>query len=178
MVEAGVFLAVAQLLSYIKLFEAPFGGSVTAASMLPVLLFAVRWGARWGLGAGLAYGVLQFLLGPQWIPPIANQLLAYASVIFLDYLAAFGVLGLAGLFKRRTWGLLWGSLAGISARFLVHFVSGLILWGSAVEDMPAWLYSLAYNGSYLGPELVICLAAALVLTRPLSRYITGHDIGL
>lgn len=174
--EAGIFIAMAQLLSYVKLYESPYGGSVTAAAMLPILLFAVRWGSKWGTGAAVVYGALQFLLGSMYPAPFTSKILAYGAVIVLDYLVAYGVLGLAGLFKSYRWGLVLGSAVGISARFAVHLVSGVLLWYEYAEDMPVWLYSLVYNGTYLGPELGICVALSLVLLLPLEPYITGRDL--
>ncbi len=176
LVEAGVFIAIAQLLSYVTLFHAPFGGSITAASMLPVLFFAVRWGPAWGIGAGVVYGLLQFLLGVKYPAPMTNQVLAYGLVLLLDFIAAFGVLGLAGFFKGRRYGLIWGCAAGISARFAMHFVSGLLLWHSYADPLPPWLYSLSYNGVYMSFEFIICAAVALVIAKPLEAYITGRDI--
>ena len=171
LVEAGVMIALAQLLSYIKFFEMPLGGSITPASMLPILFFAVRWGPRWGLGAGVTYGLLQFLLDAKYPSPVFDiPVLAYGLVMVLDYLVAFGALGLAGFFKGRRLALVWGVLVGACARFAVHFVSGLILWATS------WLYSLGYNGGYMGVETAICLVLALAISGPLKKYIEGRDI--
>jgi len=192
LVEAGVMIALAQLLSYIKFFEMPLGGSITPASMLPILFFAVRWGTRWGLGAGVTYGLLQFLLGTKWPSPVfaGTPVLAYGLVLILDYLVAFGALGLAGLFKGFSWrlrlykeadgnieksheihlALPLGILLGTCARFAAHFVSGLILWSAS------WIYSLSYNGAYMSVETAICLILALAVSGPLKKYIEGRDI--
>ncbi|HQI17394.1 MAG TPA: energy-coupled thiamine transporter ThiT, partial [Bacillota bacterium] len=90
--EAGVMIAAAQILSYVKIFEAPYGGSVTAGSMIPIIVFSLRWGVRYGLLAGTAYGILQFLLG--------GAIYSYHIIsILFDYVVAFGLLGLAGSFR-------------------------------------------------------------------------------
>ncbi len=176
--EAGILLAAAQLLSFIKLSpEWLQGGSVTAASMLPVLIFAVRWGAPWGLCAGSAFGLLQFLLGTKYASAaIASEVLSYFAVFLLDYLLAYGVLGLAGFFKGRRWGLFFGITVGATARFLAHFVSGLILWSSYAGEEGAFVYSLGYNGSYMGIELAICLVVAVCIYKPLKRYLVTEPI--
>ena len=91
LVEAGVMIALAQVLSYVVIYQMPQGGSVTAGSMVPILLFAVRWGTAQGLLAGAVYGILQFILGPKWSYHIIS--------ILFDYIVAFACLGLAGMFR-------------------------------------------------------------------------------
>ena len=177
LVEAGVMIALAMLLSLIKLYQLPQSGSITPASMLPILFFAVRWGVRPGLSAGFAYGLLQFLVSSMYPSPLfEDPFLALGSVIVLDYLLAFGVLGLAGLFKGRRFSLPLGVLTGGFLRFIVHYISGVILWSSFAGDVPAWLYSLIYNGSFMGVEIAICMVAALALMKPLDRFVEGRDI--
>ena len=172
--EAAMMVALAQVLSYVKLAEAPNGGSITPA-MLPILLYAVRWGAKSGMLAGFVFGLLQLIFDG-----------AYAwgwQSMLLDYLVAFTPLGLAGLFKGKKWGIFVGTLLGCAGRFAVHFVSGVTIYRilAPTEFMnrtytsPA-LYSLIYNGSYMLPNALIALALAAVLYRPLRRYILAEDL--
>ena len=167
LVEAALMIAAAQLLSYIKLFEAPFGGSVTAASMLPIVLFAIRRGPVWGFGAGFAYGLLQQFLGGAFynIPSL-----------FLDYLVAFCVLGVAGFFGKRKYGLIWGGIAAGFARFLVHFAAGILVWADYAPDgMAVWQYSLGYNGWYMLIDTVIVVVVSFAIFKAkgdLARRIT------
>ena len=164
MVEAGVLIALAQILSYIKIYEAPFGGSVTAGSMVPILIFAIRWGMKPGLLAGAAYGVLQFFLGPKWSWHILS--------ILLDYVLAFGLLGLAGMFRKNLVSVLGGVFLGIFGRFISSFLSGVILWASyAPEGMNPWFYSLVYQAQYLVPELIISWLLISFLYKPLREYL-------
>ncbi len=158
LVEAGIMIALAQILSYVKLFEMPMGGSVTAASMVPILLFAVRWGAKSGLLVGTVYGILQFLLGPKWsFHPIS---------ILGDYVVAFGLLGLAGLFKKDVKGITLGTFLGIFGRFVCHVISGVVVFASyAPEGQHPLVYSILYNGTYLMPEFVISLVLVLLLVN-------------
>lgn len=172
--EGALMVALAQAMSFVKLSEAPNGGAITPA-MLPILLFAVRWGLRPGLLAGFAFGVLQLIFDG-----------AYAwgwQSMLLDYLAAFTLLGLAGLFKGRKWGIFAGTLAGCAGRFAVHYISGVTIYRIVAPTeflnrtfTSPELYSLIYNGSYMLPSTLIALVLAAVLYRPLKRYILGRDI--
>lgn len=165
--EAGAMIALAQALSYVKLFEAPYGGSVTAGSMIPIIVFSVRWGLKSGLLAGVVYGILQFILG--------GEIYSYHIVsILFDYVIAFGVLGLAGLFNNSMKGVFAGTFLGIFGRFVCHVISGVVVWASyAPEGTSPFVYSVLYNGSYLLPELAITLVIVAVIYKPLIRNI-GH----
>lgn len=158
LVEAGIMIALAQILSYVKIFEAPYGGSVTAGSMVPILFFAIRWGVGPGILAGTVYGALQFILGPKYSFHILS--------IVLDYLAAFGLLGLAGLFPRNLKGVYGGTFLGILGRFISSVLSGVIIWASyAPEGTNPWVYSIVYNGAYLLPELLISFILVSILYK-------------
>lgn len=161
--EAGLLLALAQILSYVKVYEAPFGGSITAGSMIPIILFALRWGTGWGLFVGAVYGVLQFFLG--------GEIYSYHIVsILFDYVVAFGLLGLAGLFKGTVKGVFFGTFLGIFGRFVCHVISGVIVWVSyAPEGMNPWIYSVLYNGSYLLPEIILSMLILRLLYKPLIK---------
>lgn len=100
LVECAIMVALATILSLIKLYDLPYGGSVTAASMLPILLIAYRHGVPAGLGAGLVYGVIQQLLGLNTLS-YATSWQAVLAIIFLDYIIAFTVAGLGGIFRRK-----------------------------------------------------------------------------
>lgn len=143
-VEAGIMIALASVLSLIKVYSAPQGGSVTAGSMIPILVFALRWGPKPGLIVGVAYGMVQMLLEPFVVHPIQA---------ILDYPLAFGLLGLAGV-SRRIPSL--GVVLGIGGRIVCHVAAGVVFFGHyAPEGTPALLYSLVYNASYLVPEVLI-----------------------
>ncbi len=173
--EGAILIAVAQILSYIKFLELPNGGSLTLA-MFPILLFAVRWGLGKGLLAGFVFGVLQIMLDG-----------AYAwgwQSILLDYLLAFTPLGLAGLFRGKTWGIFPGTVVGCAARFLVHYISGITVYRIVVPtEVPGFgvydnasLYSLVYNGVYMLPNMLLALLMAGLLYKPLKRYYAGQDL--
>lgn len=172
--EAAILVALAQVLSYIKLMELPNGGSLTPA-MFPLILFAVRWGWKPGLLAGFAFGLLQLIFDG-----------AYAwgwQSMLLDYLVAFTPLGLAGLFKGKKWGIFAGTVLGCLCRFGVHYLSGVTIYKILAPTellgmtftSPSF-YSLVYNGSYMLPNTVLALVIAAVLYVPLKKYILGQDL--
>ena len=173
--EGAIMVALAFVLSFVKLYELPNGGSLTPA-MFPILLFAVRWGLGKGLMAGFVFGLLQLMYDS-----------AYAwgwQSMLLDYLLAFTPLGLAGLFKGKSWGIFPGTILGCIGRFIIHYISGVTIYriyepteipGFGVFD-DAVLYSLVYNGSYMLPNMLLALAIAVALYVPMKRFYTGSDI--
>lgn len=172
--EGAVMVAAAQVLSYIKIYELPNGGSLTPA-MFPILFFAVRWGLKDGLLAGFVFGVLQFIFDGGFA-------LGWQSIIG-DYLLAFAMLGLAGIFCGKKWGIFAGTVVGCAGRFLVHYIVGATLWAQWMPDeflsMPMsnpWFYSLIYNGVYMLPNMLLALAIAGALYPALKKYYVGADI--
>jgi len=155
MATGALCVAMAALLSALKLFTMPQGGSVTPASMLPILLFAWIYGMPAGCAAGLVYGVLQLTLGAYIIHPMQ---------FLLDYILPFTVLGLAGLFRGQSAKALPAAIwAGGTVRFIIHVLSGVLYFASyAPEGQSPLVYSMLYNGSYMLPELVICTAIVLI----------------
>ena len=117
--EGAMLVAAAQVLSFIKLYEFPQGGSVTAA-MFPILLYAVRWGLGRGLLAGFAFGALQLIFDGAYA-------WGWQSMV-LDYLLAFTPLGLAGIFRGSARGIFPGTLLGCAGRFAVHYLSGVTVY--------------------------------------------------
>lgn len=175
MVEGAVMVAVAQILSMIKLWEMPWGGSVVLA-MVPLVLFSVRWGLGDGLLASFVFGCLQFLLDGGFA-------IGWQSILG-DYVIAFGVLGLAGIMKGKKLGVIWGSLIAGGARFLVHYVVGATVWAEYMPESffgmtmhSPWFYSCLYNLAYMLPNIIITVAVFAILgATPAKKYLTGKDI--
>lgn len=158
--EAALSVALAFVLSFIKLLDLPFGGSVSL-EMIPLVLFALRHGAAAGMLTGAVYGMLSLISNPFIVHPV--QLL-------LDYPVAFGALGLAGLFRPTTLGTVLGALLATAARFAAHFASGVVFFASyAPEGWNPFLYSAAYNAVYLVPSLVIAVVGVRLLLAALER---------
>lgn len=142
---AAMCLALAFLLSFIKLWQMPQAGTVTPASMLPIMLFAYVYGTPKGLVVGLAYGFLQCLQS-FWV--------IHWAQFFLDYIAAFMVLGLVGLFKKH---IIPGMLLAGVLRFMFHVISGVVFFAEyASVDQSVLAYSLGYN-SFALVDLGICV---------------------
>jgi thiamine transporter len=160
--ETVMFVAVATVLSYIKIFSLPQGGSITAASMVPILWLALRRGPKVGLFAATLYGVVQFALGPYIFHP---------AQVLLDYPVAFGLLGVAGFFQKRPF---IGVCLGMFGRFFAHFLSGIIFFAIyAPAGMHPAVYSVVYNGGYMLVELVISIYVIYLLraSKVLNIYI-------
>jgi len=151
LVFGALCLAVAFALSFLKFFQMPQGGSITPASMLPIMMFAYIYGTPKGLIVGLAYGLLQMLQG-LWV-------VHWVQFAF-DYMFAFMAIALAGLFRKN---ILPGVIVAGLGRFLFAFLSGMIFFGEyAAPGQSAAVYSLIYNITYIGPETLICFVIALI----------------
>ena len=173
LIEGALFIAFATVLSYIKIFEMPFGGSITL-EMLPLVIMALRNGVKWGCFTGFVHGLIQMIIGFSNVL-YCNTIIAQIGCVLLDYLVAFTVLGLAPFFagfagKNRKMGFLMGSVAAGLLRLLCSFLSGCLLWGSyAPEGMNVALYSILYNGAYMVPDIIILAAVVLVLEEKVPK---------
>ncbi len=152
LVFCGIAMALAFVTSYIKIFEMPWGGSVTLCSMLFIVLTANWYGVRTGIAVGLAYSILQFIQEPF--------VLSFFQVC-CDYFFAFAALGVAGFFAKSTNGLIKGYIAAVLARGAFHALGGYLYWMSYMpENFPQSLksiYPIAYNYSYLLAEGLITM---------------------
>ena len=174
LVEGAIMVALATVLSFLKVVQFPWGGSITILSMLPIVVFALRHGVRKGLTVSFAYSLVQLgqgillegLLGWGLTPT------ALIACIFLDYVGAFSVLCLAGAFgNKRMTAIIGGTVLGLVLRFALHYVSGVAIFHSFGELWEGfstdntWLYSLLYNGAYMLPEAIFTTAGALILFK-------------
>lgn len=169
---AGLAIALSFVLSCFRLYRMPTGGSVTPASMLPLMLFSAAFGVGPGMAAGLVYGLLQYLQGGWWLNPWQ---------FILDYLLAFTALGLAGIAhnKNDKWLSIGIPLAGFG-RALCAFLAGL-MWAAdtlargktlhigSTAYSSSVLYSMVYNCTYLVPDTLICLLLAWLIAKPVMK---------
>lgn len=164
--ESALMLALTTILSIVPLIELPYGGSITAASMVPMVIIAYRYGFRWGLLTGAAYGLIQLLFGLKNLS-YATSAVAAIAIILLDYLFAFMSTAFAGFFRKsrsQASGLVCATLVVCAVRYLFHVISGCTVWaGLSIPTADALLYSLIYNATYLLPETIINAIAALYL---------------
>lgn len=163
MVTSAVLVALAIALNQVVLFRMPQGGSITAFSMLPIIVCAYFYGVRRGLMAGMCVGLIDLIFNPYVIHPIQ---------MLLDYPLAYGALAFAGLMRARKLGLISGYVVGLSARYLCAVLSGLIFFGQyAPEGFNALTWSIYYNITYLGAEGALTIA---VLCIPAVRSTIEH----
>ena len=170
--ESAVMIAFATVLSIVKIVDMPYGGSVTACSMLPLLIIAYRYGTRWGLLTSFTYGVIQMFLGMDNLS-YATSFWAAIAIILLDYFVAFVVLGLGGIFRKitKTQGqaLCVASVVTGFLRYLCHTISGCTVWaGMALPTKDALIYSLSYNLTYMLPEIIVLATGAVLVSRLLD----------
>ncbi len=209
--ESAVMIALGTVLSFITVYKLPYGGSITLFSMVPIILIGFKYGLKWGFCSGLVFAVLQAILGATASQAFAGMydpndaaasVFKMALMALLDYIVAFSVLGLSGLYRRKlkndVAGVTLGGATVVLFRFLAHFFSGWILWGSYAEwyfgenmnnefgrnvlahfsgQGLAAFYSFIYNGSYMLPELVITVVvlALLMAVKPLRAFATKAE---
>jgi len=193
---SGIMIALGTVLSFVKVFELPYGGSITLFSMVPVLLLGFMFGIKWGFFCGAVFGALQGLLGATMSAAFAGQQFAgVIAVLMIDYIIAFAVLGLSGMFKYKmknpSLAFPLGCVFTIFLRFCAHFISGVIIWGSYAQSTLegvknsistailenftgtglAAMYSLVYNASYMLPEMILSVFAAVILinVKPIKK---------
>ncbi len=170
--ETALMLALATVLSLVKIFELPYGGSITAFSMVPIMIIAFRYGTKWGMISGFVYSVIQLLFGISTLS-YATSAGAAVAIVLLDYIFAFSFIGLADIFSKQI------KDKGISAalgatfvcciRYFFHVISGCTVWaGISIPTGAALVYSLSYNATYMIPEAIINIAMAFWICKTLN----------
>ncbi len=201
LVESAIMLTMGVALEFIgKMFglELPFGGQITIVSMLPIVLISYRHGVKWGLFSSFVYSLMQIALGLKTVTAafqpgyFGDSVLLFNAIIMLllDYIIAYTVLGLGGIFRNKikntAVSLSLGSVVALTLRYAVHILSGYILfsgwaeWFFTQEGFPAWgaalvenvspnllgfIYSVVYNGLYMIPEIVLTAIAAVIISK-------------
>ena len=181
LVECAIMIALAAVLSEFKI-SAPFGGSVTIFSMVPIIIIGLRHGPVFGLGTAFIYSMTQFLFDASKLSGwgIAGAK-AFILCTLFDYVIAFTVLGMSGFFKSpvdkssyRSKKIVLASIATLSVcffRYLSHVFVGAVLWYELFKDSiadGAWVYSITYNFTYMLPETIITLVATPAIVTVLS----------
>lgn len=176
--ETAIMLALGFILSMLKIIDMPFGGSVTAFSMLPIIVIAYRHKTAWGLLAGFAASILQMLAGMNNLS-YATSAAAMIAIIFLDYIIAFTAMGLGGIFrgkiKDQGVAIALGAFVACAVRYLCHVISGCTAWeGVSIPTSDALAYSLAYNAAYMIPETVVTVVGAYFVGKAFT--LTGEQL--
>jgi len=187
--ESAVLIAIATILSELKVISIPFGGGITICAMAPIILLSYRWGVKWGLFSAFVFGVIQLFIG------IAKhnfgfELWMVILDVLLEYVLAYTLLGLGGLFRSRfkspAAALVLGGLVAIFARYFIHFIAGATIWGSYAEWFftedagvsignavmgsfqgfgLAMVYAGVVNGSLMLGEMIVSVIALFVLAK-------------
>lgn len=187
--ESGICIALATILSFIEIFHLPYGGGITAVSMLPVCIFAYRRGTVPGIACAFVYGVVQLMLGMTKGVFKGADLYTTLGMVIIDYILAFAVLGFSGMLKGKckntSTELALGCLVTGCVRYVLHILSGYVFFKGYAEwffsqdgfDMGAkilgtfsgealfWLYTVIYNGLYMVPEIILTVIAAAIVGR-------------
>lgn len=175
--EGAVMVALSIALSYLKipigLAFGGFGGSIDLV-MIPLIVYAVRWGCGWGVLAGFVFGTIKYFIGQ-------HSDISWVSIIF-DYSVAYAFVGFAGLFKGKYRSLPLAALVGCVARFIVHFISGVTVYAQwmpeefmGIGHMTPALYSTLYNGTYMLPNTILAVVICALLVVPMQKYAKSKD---
>lgn len=157
-IYGGMCIALAFVLSYIRLYRMPQGGSITPGSMLPIILYSIIFGPITGITAGVAYGFLQFFQDGGAV---------HWAQLLLDYPLAFGFLGIAGIIPRNfniTTRIISGTILAVLGRSIMHVLSGAIFFAEYAGDKNPWIYSIVYNVSFLSVETVLTIIIAVLFS--------------
>ena len=170
--ECSIMIALSTVLSIFKIFEMPYGGSITIASMLPIAIVAYRHGIKAGVGTALTASVIQMLLGLKNFSYFTT-LTSFVALAVFDYILAFGIFGIAGIFRNRVKGqnlaLALGTLLATLMRYVFHVISGATVWaGLSIPTEAALIYSISYNATYMIPECIIHTLVAVYLGSALD----------
>lgn len=162
LVESALLIAIAAVLEMVSKMlglELPFGGTITLASMFPIVLISYRHGVKWGLLSGFVYSLIQMLMGMKVVSamflPGDDQMILWQAicVCLLDYVVAYTVLGFGGCFKNKiknpAVALLLGTIVALCLRYLVHIISGAIFYGAWAE----WFFT--QEGFYAVGEKIL-----------------------
>lgn len=164
--ECAAMVALSVILSLLRLVSLPYGGAITMAGKLPLVVIGYRHGLKWGLISSFVYGAIELVLGLNTLSYVTG-VASVVAVILLDYIFAFGVIGLSALtrkIQKQHISLMLGSLIACTARYICHVISGATVWaGLSIPTAAALTYSFIYNATYMLPETIILLIVSYFL---------------
>ncbi|MBR5236160.1 MAG: energy-coupled thiamine transporter ThiT [Clostridia bacterium] len=177
LVISAMLIALSAVLSVFQPFQLPFGGGITLASMMPIIIIAFCFGTKWGLLSAFIFSLLQLLFGLKTITafflPGESQMLVWQAlaICLLDYIVAYTVLGFGGIFKNRIKNpfsaICIGSIVALSLRYLVHTVSGALFFGAWAE----WFFT--QEGFYAIGAKIMEIGSGPVLSVIYSVFYNG-----
>lgn len=138
---------IALICDYIPFLNLPFGGTITIASMLPIIIVSYMFGVKWGLFTAFTYSIVQIIISLThgasgtvaglFLPDSGFTVIMGIIIILLDYIAAYTSLGLGGLFrnviKNKTASLVVGGTVALVVCYAFHVLSGAIFYGQWAE---------------------------------------------
>lgn len=170
--QSAIFIALATVLSFLPVYEMPMGGSVTLASMLPILFIGLKFGYKWGFASSAIYAFIQLaqaLIKGNVFIWCTTATTVIVCALF-DYIVPFSILGFSALAKNKVGEKLFVVKVSvlfsiiIAVRFLCHYITGVAIWGQwAPDGMGKFLYSFLYNIEYMLPELIITVVIGVFL---------------
>ena len=175
--EAAIMLALSIVLSFVKIWNMPMGGSVTLLSMLPIMLIAIKNGTSWGVSTAFVFSLFQLVQAiiEGNVFPYCTTIAIVALCVAFDYVVPFTCLGFCALGKKSLgdFGIYFGIAAVCIIRFLCHYATGVVIWGQWAEGMSKEIYSLTYNIQYMLPEMIMTLVAAFILlsAKPIRKHL-------
>lgn len=192
-----VMIALATVLSFLKVWDMPYGGSVTLFSMVPLVFLSYKFGLKWGVFSAGAFSIIQMLFG---VGALGNDIVTVIGSCILDYIVAYTVIGLSGMYRSRikntTFAMILGFLTATLIRYAVHVVSGYLFFrsyadwyfgqegfafGAAVLERLngtalSFFYAFFYNILFLAPDTVVAVIGLLVLSLTARKYLTPEYI--
>ncbi len=175
--ECAILIALSTVLSFVKIWNMPWGGSITLLSMLPVAIISVKHGIKTGLFSSFLYACIQLVLGITLDGLFGWGLSAgmLFACISLDYILAFSVIGLSGIFaKKGIFGIVCGITLCTFLRFVCHYFSGVYIFASVgklwegFETTNPYIYSLGYNMAYMLPEIVLTVVGGIIVVKAMK----------
>ncbi|MBQ6052420.1 MAG: energy-coupled thiamine transporter ThiT [Clostridia bacterium] len=174
LVLCAIMIALATVLSIFPKIEAPLGGSITVASMVPIMLVSFVYGPKWGVPVAIGYSVVQLLLDIAKVASWGLTPGVFVGCLILDYILAFSVISVCGVFTLKKTTLprvITGTLTAGLLRYLCHFISGYFFFGAwAEEGFSPLTWSIAYNGAYMLPDTAICIVVMLALYKLIPKF--------
>ena len=163
---SAMLIALSAVLSLIKIWQMPLGGSITLLSMVPVTLISVMFGVPWGLFSAFVYALVQIGLDLGGMMGWGMDATMWVGALVFDYLVAYTALGLSGIMRKKgVLGICGGISIALVIRFISHFISGCIFFEIWSPWENPYIYSICYNGLYMLPELALTLVAAIILYK-------------
>lgn len=176
---SAILIALAFVLSFVKVYKLPLGGSITLLSMLPICLISLKYGIKWGFLCSGLYSLVQLASDLGEVMSWGMDIRMWIGCIVFDYLFAYGILGIAGIFRaKKVPFMIVGTGIAVALRFISHYISGAIffdIWMPEEFSNP-YFYSLVYNGSYMLPELIFTvIGASIILGVPVMRRLIKEE---